>query len=145
MSEQREVKIVTYGNEEELMKHLPDLSDVPSEQLALSIAQILNQSHAQDIRILDVRGKSDVTDFYVLATAQSGVQVQAIAGTLEDLTTRKGFAPLRKEDLNSRVWAALDFGSVLVHIMFHESRAFYNLEKLYSDADCIIPVEASEV
>jgi ribosome-associated protein len=144
MPETKQVYIKSYGNEEELAKHLPDLSKANAEEIAIATAQILNQCHATDIQIIDVRGKSDVTDFYVLATAQSGIQVQSISGTLEFLTTEKGLPPVRKEDLKSRVWAVLDYSSVLVHIMFRESREFYNIEKLYADADRIIPVESAE-
>ena len=130
-----------YANAEELKANLPDLETADPLTLAQSITQILAQHRAEQIMILDVRGKSDVTDYYVVATGRSGTQVQAMAGDVEALVAEKGLNPFHQEDLNSRTWAALDYGPVLVHIMKRESRQFYNIEKLYADADRLIPEE----
>lgn len=133
--------IQIYTNVEELKDHLPDLETADPKTLAVSITQILAQHRAEQIMILDVRGKSDITDYYVVATGRSGTQVQAMAGDVEALVAEKGLNPFHQEDLSSRTWAALDYGPVFVHIMNRESRQFYNIEKLYADADRLIPEE----
>lgn len=89
---------------------------------------------ADDIVVLDLRGLSDVCDFFVIGTGHAGVQVSAIAREVTDGLHAWGQKPVGAEGLNEGRWALLDFVDVVVHVLKPEVREYYQLERLWSDA-----------
>ena len=77
---------------------------------------------------------SDFTDYFVLASGSSERQVQAIADGVEERLREQGLRPLSAEGYPRGQWVLLDYGSFLVHVFTEERRAFYGLERLWSDA-----------
>ena len=102
--------------------------------LATSTAQILDSKKALDIEILKIEDLTTITDYFVIATGTSTTQIKALAGEVEVKLKEQGVTPLHVEGYDSATWILLDYGSVIVHIFHKESRAFYSLERLWSDA-----------
>ncbi len=89
---------------------------------------------AQDVVALDLRGVSSATDFFVLATGTSDIQVRAIAEHVIEELAREGFRPLHVEGLDRARWVLMDFVDFVVHVFHPLAREFYQLELLWGDA-----------
>ncbi len=94
---------------------------------------------AQEVAVLDLRGLSSLTDWIVVATCQSEVQLaSALTGVRRALRSQSTPA-LGAEGASKARWGVLDYGTVIVHVFLREAREFYQLERLWSDAprrDC---------
>lgn len=106
-----------------------------SKQLARKLAKFALAKKASDIKILDLRNITTITDFFVICTGSSDPQVKAIADSVIDGSKKLGERPWHKEGITHRSWVLLDFIDVVVHIFLPETRAFYGLEKLWGDAE----------
>ena len=109
------------------------LTGATPKELADAIALFLDNKRADDIKIIDMEGKTDICDYMVLATANSSTHVQALAGEVEYQMGRRKIDPLHVEGRDNRMWHVLDYSHVLVHIFTKDTREFYNLDKLYGD------------
>ena len=89
---------------------------------------------AESVCALDLRGVSSATDFFVLATGNSDIQVRAIADHVMDELAKDGLKPLHVEGMDRARWVLLDFVEFVVHIFHPEAREFYQLELLWGDA-----------
>ena len=106
-----------------------------SEALTLKKAAVLDSKKAQDLRALDTREITTVTDFFLIATATSHTQVKALADELDERIAEEcDRTPLHREGYSSADWILLDYGDVVVHIFYQEARTFYHLEHLWADA-----------
>lgn len=101
--------------------------------LALRIAKILYDKKAQDITVLHVGHLTVITDYMVIATGRSALQVKALADDVDDALAMEGIALRAKEGALEGRWIVLDYGAVLVHIFHPEDRQFYHLERLWED------------
>lgn len=88
---------------------------------------------------MDLRKLTDMTDFFVICSADSDVQVKAIADAVMEGTEKLGADVWHREGLSQRQWVLLDYVDVVVHIFNKELRRFYSLEKLWGDAkvECV--------
>lgn len=107
---------------------------VELEKIADLIAEAASDKKARDIAILDMHNLSPVTDFFIVASAGSVTQAQAIADNIEDKLAEAGVPLLRKEGFRESRWILLDYGTAVAHIFVQEDREFYNLERLWGDA-----------
>lgn len=90
---------------------------------------------AQDIVVLDLTTKTDVCDYFVICSATSNPQTDAIVDEVrEKVRTNCGVTAISTEGREGRNWVLIDFGSVVVHVFKPETRDFYRLEKLWGDA-----------
>jgi ribosome-associated protein len=89
---------------------------------------------AQDIVALDLRGLTDATDFFVVASATSDAHVRGVANGILEKLESIGVPAHHVEGVQAGRWALLDFVDFVVHIFHPESRAFYQLERLWNDA-----------
>lgn len=89
---------------------------------------------ALDLKVLYLGAISDFTDYFVIASGSSERQVQAIADGVEERLREIGLRPLSSEGQSRGQWVLLDYGAFLVHVFTEERRAFYGLERLWSDA-----------
>jgi len=107
-------------------------SDLPDPvRRATLLAQ---ERKARDVMVLDLRGISSATDFFLLATGRSDVQVKAIAEHVVDELRNDGHRPSHVEGLRGGRWALLDYIDFVVHVFHPQARAFYQLENLWGDA-----------
>jgi ribosome-associated protein len=98
------------------------------------IQNALENAKTQNIAVLDVRKISDFTDYMVIATGTSNRHVQSSADKVAETLRDLGVRPAGIEGKQLGDWVLIDFGDVVVHIMREQTRDFYNLEKLWSDA-----------
>lgn len=101
------------------------------EQLSELVVRALEDVKGIDIRTLDVRGKSSITDVMVVASGGSDRQVKALADEVVETAKKHGIRPLGVE--GSSDWVLVDLGDVVVHVMRPDIRDFYNLEKLWGE------------
>jgi len=106
----------------------------PGFLLAESAAWWALAKKAEDVVILDLRGRSDVCDFFVIATGAVEVQVRAICESVRQGLAKRGERPHHEEGLETCRWALLDFVDVVVHVFQPEARRYYLLERLWGDA-----------
>lgn len=105
-----------------------------SRGLARRIGQLAGEKKASDIRLLQVSGLSNVTDFFVIASGDADVHVKAIADHIADELSREGLSSRGREGVKGSRWILLDYVDVVVHIFVEPVRRFYALEKLWGDA-----------
>jgi len=93
----------------------------------------LEDIKATDIKVLDLRGRSDMTDMMVIASGNTSRQVKSLAGNVVEKAKEAGQVPRGVEgDLHGE-WILVDLGDLVVHVMLPSVRDFYNLEKLWGD------------
>ena len=107
--------------------------ETTAREMAEAIALFLDHKRGQDIKIIDMEGKTDICDFMVLATGTSSTHVQTLGGEVEYQMSRRAVEPLHAEGRDNRSWMVLDYSHVLVHVFTRETREFYNLDKLYGE------------
>jgi len=92
---------------------------------------------AEEVLVLDLRGVSNVADFFVICHGTSQRQVQAISDNVETALRGQGMKSYTVEGRETGTWVLIDFHDIVVHVFYQTSRAFYALEKLWSDAKCL--------
>lgn len=103
-----------------------------SEEMQRLIFQAIEDAKGLDIRVLDVRGISDITDYMIVASGTSGRHVSSVADKVVDMMREHKLRPLGVEGKDIGEWVLIDFGDVVAHVMRPQIREFYNLEKLWS-------------
>lgn len=103
-----------------------------SAALIDTIVKALEDVKGQEITVLEVTELTDVTDYLVVASGTSGRQIKALAQNVLDECKEQGIRALGIEGLDGGEWVLVDFGDAVVHVMLPETRAFYDLEKLWS-------------
>lgn len=112
------------------------------EKLQQLVIEKLDDMKGQDIKCIDVRGKSPITDMLVIATGNSTRHVKSLAQTVELAAKQAGVMPLGIEGERDGEWVLLDLNDIILHVMLQSSRDFYNLEKLWEAGEAIPQVRA---
>lgn len=99
--------------------------------------RILDTHKAADIKLLRVTGLTSITDYFLIATGTGATQVRSLADYLEDELRRDGIVPRGSEGYRTGDWITLDYGDMLVHLFRRQEREFYDLERLWSDAQTV--------
>jgi len=110
-----------------------------SELLAKRASELALEKKCEKVKILDLRGLTSVTDFFVIVTADSERKAKAAAEHIIDELKEDGERPMHVEGLDTLHWILLDYIDVVVHIFMPDERRFYDLESLWSDAP-VLPV-----
>ena len=101
---------------------------------AIKAANLADNKKAEDIEIFNVADLTSMTEYFVICSAGSENQMKAISDEIEENFKNNGISPLHVEGYRSSTWVLYDYGDVIVHIFNKESRMFYSLERLWSDA-----------
>ena len=110
------------------------MDKVTSTELAVAVCKALADKRGKDIVALYVREKTDVCDYFVLASGSNAPQIKAMGERVEELVEKNlGLVPSRTEGVRDGRWAVVDYGDVIVHIFNDETRLFYHLERLWTD------------
>ncbi len=120
-----------------LNEKLPDMTNAEPIEIAKAIVHIADLKKARDIKLLKVADQTVITEYFVICTQSSATAVKALAGEVEFKLGEAGLSPFHADGLKEGQWSVLDFGPVILHIMNRESREFYKLEKLWSEAEVI--------
>jgi len=121
-------------------KHL----DKSGLELARICADIGLDNKAEDLVVLDVRGLSSFTDFFIIMSGRSTRHVQGLAERIESELRSKRISSKNCEGLQEGLWVLLDYNDVIVHIFYSDTRKFYDLDGLWHDAPKIDIVTSSE-
>ena len=107
-----------------------------SETLARLAAEASDDRKAVDIRLIRVDEVSSLTDWFVISSGLSDVQVRAIARSVEDqIEEATGRLPLRREGQKEGKWMLLDYGEVIVHVLTPSERSYYDLEAFWGHGE----------
>ena len=110
------------------------MEKVTSKALAVEICKAMSDKLGKDIIVLYVREKTDLCDYFVIASGSNAPQIKAMGERVEELVEKNlGLVPSRTEGVRDGRWAVLDSGDVIAHIFNDETRLFYHLERLWTD------------
>jgi ribosome-associated protein len=109
-------------------------AELSSSDLAGRLGRLAAEKQAGDVLVLDLRGISSACDYFVLATGLSAPHLAGIADHLEDTLREEGIRPWHVEGRQNRRWILLDFVDVVVHLFLTDTREYYRLENLWSEA-----------
>jgi ribosome-associated protein len=113
------------------------LANADSKGKALFISNLAVEKKAEDIKILDMRKITSFCDYFVIAGAESFKKTTAIANHIIDSLDTLGIRPLHNEGRKEGQWVILDYSDVVVHVFQDQVRRFYDLERLWGDAEKI--------
>ena len=105
------------------------------KEIAEIIVATLDSKKADDIKLLRTTDVTVLADYFVICTANSTTQIKTMADEVEAVLEARGENPLHREGYRSGGWVLIDFGCVVVHIFMDEARQFYNLERLWANAE----------
>ena len=114
------------------------------DELTRLAVDALEDVKAVDLRVIDVRGKTAITDVMVIASGTSDRHVKALADNVVIKAKEQGVQPLGVEGQNTNEWVLVDLNDVVVHVMLPEVRDFYNLEKLWAEGGGEGPLAADQ-
>ncbi|THJ67486.1 ribosome silencing factor [Arthrobacter echini] len=108
-----------------------------SISIARTAAHAAADKIAQDIVALDVSERLAITDVFLIASAPTERQVNAIVDGIEEELSKQGLKPVRREGRSEGRWVLLDYVEVIVHVQHEEDRVFYALERLWKDSPVV--------
>lgn len=114
-------------------------------EIAQLCAEAADSKKALDIVILDLRKLTYITDYFVICSGGSTTQVAAIADWIHQTLAKAGVHPSHVEGQADSSWVLMDYSDVVVHVFDDQSRAYYSLEKLWSDAARVSFRQGSQV
>ena len=111
----------------------PSLIGATPLELAEAIAEILDDTRAKDIKIVELKEKTDIAEYFVLANGTSSTHVKALAGEVEFKMEERDIKAEAVEGRGNNSWIVLDYSHVIVHMFSREAREFYDLDRLYGN------------
>ena len=109
----------------------PDIVDLLRQRVIAALEEL----KAKDVREIDVRGKTSIADFLVIASGTSTRHVKSIADEVVKYAKQAGMMPLGVEGQRDAEWVLVDLGDIVVHVMLPRIREFYGLERLWTVGD----------
>ncbi len=110
-------------------------TDIDSKALAMTAAKIAIENHSNDVVLLDLKGKSPATDYYLIATGTSDRQNRSVADEITKLAKDNGWQLFGRAGYDKGKWILLDFVDFVVHLLDEEYRDYYDLELIWGDAN----------
>tara|TARA_B100000686_G_C16376890_1_gene755417 strand:+ start:217 stop:573 length:357 start_codon:yes stop_codon:yes gene_type:complete len=108
------------------------------EKLKNEIEKILNDNKAMEVQSINLKDKTSIADFMIVASGNSSRHLQALSEMVLEMLHKKGIENCRLEGRNSTEWKLIDAVDIIIHIFHPEKRKFYNLERMWSE---LIPKE----
>ena len=107
-------------------------------QLKKEIENILNDNKALEVKSIDLKDKTSIADYMIIASGNSSRHIQALSEIILNYLEKKGINNCRIEGKDSKEWKLIDGIDIIIHIFHPEKRKFYNLENMWSE---LIPKE----
>lgn len=104
-----------------------------AKQVAATAAKALDAKLGVDIQLIEITDISTLADYFLICTATSSTHVKALCDAVEEAMDAASEPMLSREGHRSGTWVLMDFGCLVVHVFTQETRAFYNLERLWQD------------
>jgi ribosome-associated protein len=126
------------GIENAVQPAAPTLPPVTGDEFFARVrtaVRAADDKKAQDIVVLRLSALTSFTDYFLICSANSTRQVQAVADEIEAQLKKEGVRPLSIEGYNSAEWVLIDYGPMVVHVFLESARRFYDLERLWRDAE----------
>ncbi len=105
-----------------------------AKQFAIAAAKHAHDTHCREVVVLDVAGLSPVTDFFVLATGTSPVQMRTVCDEIVELGGTKKYKSIHRDGYDGETWMLVDFVDVVLHVFSPDARGYYDLDNLWGDA-----------
>ena len=109
------------------------MAELTTEQKIEVIVKALDSKRAEDIQAIKIGDLTIIADYFIIADGTSNIHTKALAEEVEFKMTQLGIEPSRTEGYQGQTWIVLDYGDVVVHVFYKETRDHYNLERLWSD------------
>lgn len=109
------------------------MEKMTAKEAAAVAAKALDAKLGVDIRLIEITDVSTLADYFLICTASSSTHVKTLCDAVEEAMDNAGEPMLSREGHRSGTWVLMDFGCVVVHVFTQETRAFYNLERLWQD------------
>ena len=106
-----------------------------AKEVALQVTKALDEKKGMNIKLLKIDKVSSLADYFLICTGTSSTHVKTLCDYAEYTLENLGEKLLGREGHRGNTWELLDFGSVVVHVFTDEARAFYDLERLWADAE----------
>lgn len=100
----------------------------------MDIARLATSRHCHQVVVLDVRGISPITDFFVLATGTSNRQMKTVCDEAGEVAEARGYSPLTQSGQDTGGWVVVDYFDAVFHLFTQEMREYYDLDGLWADA-----------
>jgi len=127
--------IIISGCDKEMSKEKMRIS---IKELVLEAAEIAGEKKANDIQILDLEGLTVIADYFLICSGNSDTQVKAIARAVEEKLAAEGIVPRKVAGKQEARWVLLDYADFVVHVFHENDRKYYELERLWADAEKIL-------
>ena len=108
-----------------------------AKEVALEVTKALDSKKGIDIKLLRIEKVSSLADYFLICTGTSNTHVKTLCDYAEYTMEQLGEPMLGREGHQGNSWELLDFGSVVVHVFTDEARKFYDLERLWADAEVV--------
>jgi ribosome-associated protein len=106
-----------------------------SRKMAKIAYEALDEKKGEDIKIIDISGISVLADYFVIVNGTSNTHTRTLADEVEFQLSQKGIEPIRREADTGNTWIILDYGDIIIHVFYKETRHFYKLEGLWADGE----------
>ena len=113
------------------------MAELTTEQKIEVIVKALDSKRAEDIQAIKIGDLTIIADYFIIADGTSNIHTKALAEEVEFKMTQLGIEPSRTEGYQGQTWIVLDYGDVVVHVFYKETRDHYNLERLWSDGTSV--------
>ena len=104
------------------------------EMIAITV-KALDDKKGKDLKVLRTADQTTLADYFIICSGSSNTQVRALAEAVEEAMSKAGEEPHHIEGHRGGTWLLMDFSAVVVHVFTDEARKFYDLERLWSDAE----------
>ena len=108
-----------------------------AKEVAYEVTKALDAKKGMDIKLLKISDVSSLADYFLICTGTSNTHVKTLCDYAEYTLEQLGEPMLGREGHRGNAWELLDFGSVVVHVFTEEARKFYDLERLWADAEVV--------
>lgn len=112
-----------------------------ASELAHRVVEIAADKKASDIVLMDIQPVSNVADYFVICSGDSERQIKAIIDAITESLRKEGVRPLHSEGTGKSGWVLIDYADVVVHVFSPDTRDFYRLEKVWSDAGLLLHMQ----
>ena len=106
-----------------------------AKEVAVQVTKALDEKKGMDIKLLRINDVSSLADYFLICTGTSNTHVKTLCDYAEYTMEQIGEPMLGREGHRGNSWELLDYGAVVIHVFTEEARQFYNLERLWADAE----------
>ena len=106
-----------------------------TKEIACEVVKMMDSKKGMELRLLKIDRVSSLADYFIICTGTSNTHVRTLCDIAEETLEKLGENELGREGHRGNTWELLDFGAIVVHVFTEDARAFYDLERLWADAE----------